>query len=102
MKKYTMCIGLNDQDTKRQEIQTVDAYKIVMNIFASTTGGATVYEGQGCYTHDDGTIVIEKSLIAFIFTDDDAAIRQAAEMVKAALNQESVAVEVAEVNSMFI
>lgn len=39
MRKYIMSIGLNDKDTKQQEISLLDAYKVVMNIFASTTGG---------------------------------------------------------------
>mgnify|MGYP003571276277 CR=1 FL=1 len=102
MKKYMLSIGLNDKDSKRQEVGTLDAYKIVMNIFAATTGGATVHEGMGCYTHDNGDVVIEKSLIAYVYTDDDAAIRDAVMQIKTALNQEAIAVESMETNSMFI
>ena len=102
MKKYIMSIGLNDKDTKQQEISLLDAYKVVMNIFASTTGGATVHEGMGCYTHENGDVVIEKSLIAYIYTDDNDSVLEAANAIKTALNQEAVALESIESNSMFI
>ena len=102
MKKYMLSIGLNDKDSKRQEVGTLDAYKIVMNIFAATTGGATVHEGMGCYTHDNGDVVIEKSLIAYIYTEDHDKVLEAAEAIKTALNQEAVALESIESNSMFI
>lgn len=32
MRKLTLMIGLNDKDTKQQEITTLDAYKVVGNI----------------------------------------------------------------------
>ena len=102
MIKTTMCIGLLDKVTKIQEINTIDAFKIVANIFAETTGGATITEGTGVYTHDDGTIVIEKSLVCFIYGATKEQITKAADMIKIALNQESVAVEMSESNSFFI
>ena len=67
MIKTTICIGLLDKDTKRQEITTLDAFKVAANIFAETTGGATITEGTGVYTHDDGTIVIEPTLVCVIY-----------------------------------
>lgn len=47
MKKYTMFIGLNDKDSKIQEITTIDAYKIIMRIVKD----CTIQESKGCYTH---------------------------------------------------
>ena len=101
MTKTTICIGLLDQDTKHQEITTIDAFKIEANIFAQTTGGATITEGTGVYTHDDGTVVIEPTLICVIYGSGQATIEKAASMAKVALNQESVAIEVCESNSRF-
>lgn len=102
MKKFTLYIGLNDQKTKHQEITTIDAYKITSNIFAATTGGATITEAMGVYTHDNGDIVIEPSLRCEIFGADIEQIYTAAEQIKTALNQESIALEESEVNSRFI
>lgn len=101
MKKTTMCIGLLDKDTKCQEINTIDAFKIVSNIFASTTGGVTITEGMGVYTHDDGEVIIEKTLVCVIYGGDDCAIEEAATMIKTALNQEAVTIETCESNSRF-
>ncbi len=33
MTKYTLYIGLNDKGTKKQEIQTLEAFKVSANIF---------------------------------------------------------------------
>ena len=32
IKKFTLYLGLNDKDTKRQEVSTIEAYKIITNI----------------------------------------------------------------------
>ena len=91
--KYVLYCGLNDQDTKTQEISTLDAYKIACNIFVEVTGGATITEAKGVYTHDDGTIVVETTLRCEVFGAELVQIRKAAEMLKVAFNQESVAME---------
>lgn len=101
MKKYVMCVGLLDKDTKTQEINTLDAFKVVSNIFAQTTGGATITEGRGVYTHHDGTVVVEVTLVCTIYGADIEQIREAADAIKVALNQESVAIEESESNSSF-
>lgn len=41
--KFNLYIGLNDKDTKQQEILTTDAYKIVGGI----VGDCTITEGKG-------------------------------------------------------
>ena len=101
MKKFTMCIGLLDKDTKKQEINTIDAFKVASNIFEQTKGGATITEGRGVYTHHDGTIVIEPTLVCTIYGAEMQNIKEAADALKVALNQESVAIEETESNSIF-
>ncbi len=102
MTKHTLYIGLHDQKTKRQEITTIDAYKIISNIFAQTTGGATITEAMGVYTYNDGTVAIEPSLRCEIFGADSEQVYAAVKQIKVALNQESIALEETEVNSRFI
>ena len=101
MTKYTLYIGLNDKDTKRQEIQTIEAFKICSNIFKATTGAATISEATGIYTHDDGSgeIVIEKTLRCEITMTTHEKIIEAAEMIKKALNQESILIETADIET---
>ena len=101
MKKFVMCVGLLDKDTKAQEVNTLDAFKVASNIFAQTTGGATITEGRGVYTHNDGTIVIEPTLVCTIYGGNIADVKAAADALKIALNQESVAIEETESNSIF-
>lgn len=102
MIKTTLCVGLLDKDTKHQEVNTLDAYKVAANIFAATTGGATITEGTGVYTHDDGTVIIEPTLVCVIYGCEDKDIMKAADQLKVALNQESIAMEQCESNSRFI
>ena len=101
MKKFVMCVGLLDKDSKRQEVNTIDAFKVASNIFASTTGGATITEGRGVYTHEDGTVVIEPTLVCTIYGANLQTVKTAADALKVALNQESVAIEETESNSIF-
>lgn len=101
MTKTTICVGLLDKDSKQQEVNTLDAYKVAANIFAATTGGATITQGTGVYTHDDGEIVIEPTLVCVVYGSDVATIEKAAAQLKVALNQESVAIETVESNSRF-
>lgn len=101
MKKFIMCVGLLDKDTKKQELNTIDAFKVASNIFAQTTGGATITEGRGVYTHNDGTVIIEPTLVCTVYGGDIKDIKAAADALKVALNQESVAIEETESNSIF-
>lgn len=102
MKKYTVYIGLNDQDSKVQIITTENALTLAENIFCEYCGGATLTTGRGVYTHDDGQKVIENTIIAAVFGCELESVKRAALECKRALNQESVALECYEVESNFI
>lgn len=102
MMKCTLFIGLNDKDSKHQEITTLDAYKTASNIFCQHTGGATISEAVGVYTHSDGTIITETSLRCEIYGAEMSAIMRAANELKAAFNQESILIETVETASNFI
>jgi len=102
MVKYTFYVGLNDKKSKVQEIGTVDAFKIAGNLFAGLTGGATIHEARGVYTHDDGSIIIENSLICDVFGDlSEEQKNDVAGMLCAAFNQESIIIEETETKSDF-
>lgn len=102
MKKHTLYLGLNDQTTKRQEISTIEAYKMVSNILAADFGGGTIYEAQGVYRHEDGTVVFEKTLRIEILFAEDEQIEQLVKELKKLFNQESVAVQVEEIYSQLM
>lgn len=94
MKKITLLIGLNDKDTKRQEIQFTVAMGILADYIAHNIGFGTLSQAAGVYTHDDGATVQETSIRAEFFTDDVEKILEFARFAKSTLNQESVAMEV--------
>ena len=96
MKKVTMYIGLNDKDSKIQEISTIEAYKIVNRVL----NDCTIVEGKGKYTHTDGTITTEATLIVTVFDfDNKFNIKDTCDKLKLILNQESIAVSVENINS---
>ena len=99
MTKYTLYIGLNDKDTKRQEIETVEAYKLVQRELVKKVGGGTIYSATGIYTHDDGSIVIEPTLRVEIFHDSKKDIKDLADDYKKILNQESIIIQTENVSS---
>ena len=94
--KYTLYIGLNDKNSKVQEISTVDAYKIV----GALVGDCTIQEARGLYTHQDGTQVLETTLVVQVIDFAGTLnVRPVVETLKTALNQESIAVICETVNS---
>lgn len=102
MTKYTLYIGLNDKDTKQQNIDTFEASKIVQNVLTDKTGGGTIFQATGVYKHDDGTVIIENTLRVEIVAAAVDAVRAAIEIIKTALNQESVILQTEKIQSVFI
>lgn len=92
MEKITMYLWLNDKDSKLQNYGTVEAYKICMNLVGDFFGGGTISEWQGFFKHEDGTIVIEKSLIITTMTDKNHV--EFIQNLKKTFNQESIMVEI--------
>lgn len=93
MDKFIMYLGLNDKDTKTQKIDTIEAYKTCEHILLHYTGGATIFEANGIYKHDDGTFTTEKTLrIELLFTTEDT-VKAIAEQLKKTFNQESIAIQ---------
>ena len=97
-KKFALYVGLNDKDTKVQEISTLDAYRIC----SKAIGDCSIQELTGFYTHNDGQAVIEKTLKIEIFGETPDEIRKIADFIKLALNQESIIIEETIVSSEFI
>lgn len=102
MVKYTVYMGLFDKDSKRQEYDTITAYKMIQNIATKTFDGATISEANGIYKHDNGDIVVEPTIrIELLFTDLET-VKGFCNELKGMFNQESIVLQVEEVNSMLI
>ena len=87
MEKFILYLGLNDKDTKKQEINTIEAYKIVNNVVNNYCDGATIYECQWIYKHDNGEIVFEKTLKIELMFVDRLTVVSIVKDLKKALNQ---------------
>ena len=104
MTRYTLTIGLFDKDTKRQKISTDIAIRIVSDLVVNVIGYGTIHTGNGIYTHNNGSIVIEPSLVFFVDGEKDLKnkVKTLAWQIKKALNQESVMLEETAVKMEFI
>lgn len=101
--KYTLYVGLNDKDSKQQEITTIDAYKIIVNVCKNSgLDGFTLTEATGFYIHNDGEITTEKSIKIEVLFVDDKTINNIIKQLKTILNQESVVKQVEEVTSELV
>lgn len=99
IKKFTLYLGLNDKDTKVQQISTLEAYKIVSNLISADFGGGTIFEAKGIYKHEDGTIVTETTLRIELLFAEEIQVKELVCTLKKLFNQESVAVQQEVINS---
>lgn len=99
MKTIKFFLWLNDQTTKQQEINTVNAYKIAMNMIGSYFGGWTIEEWKGFFKHEDWSIVIENTLIITTATDLD--YKDFVKDLKRTFNQESIMIQEINCNTLF-
>ena len=103
MLKFTVIAGLNDKDSKKQEITTEEAYNRIINIlYINEIEGATFTDVKGVYIHRDGTAVFENSIkIELLFITEKQA-RTVADQIRNFLNQEAVVLEIINIDSELI
>lgn len=101
MIKYIMSIGLNDKDTKKQEMETATAWDTIIQVLqANAIEGATVYEARGIYKLEaENTARVE--ILDFNGDSYDNIISAITDL-KTALNQECIALETVETNSVLL
>lgn len=94
MSTVNLYIGLNDKDTKRQEITNLDAKTEISRIlFKYFPNGFTLQECQGMYKHKDGTVVCENTIKVIILDCNYINSLAAVDHLKRKLNQECIAIE---------
>lgn len=89
-------VGLHDKDTKKQEIKTKKAYKIINNLLFKKyrLQGATLQDAKGTYLHSDGSnaLVEEQTISIILLFIDDLTVNNIVADLKSMLNQESILV----------
>lgn len=88
--KTMLAVGLFDKDTKKQEIQTEQAFNIVNKCLMENVEGATVYLGNGIYKHIDKTLVCEPNIIVLLYDVDKKTIDNIINKLCKLLNQECI------------
>ena len=108
----TIYVGCNDKETKTQILSDERILSVINETVKTCYEGFTVTECVGYFTHEDGTTLTEKSFKIELFpylsnlTRADKyqfAIKQICEILKTALNQESILVSIQEdIKTFFI
>lgn len=103
MKKFTIIAGLNDKDTKKQEITIEEAYNRIVNVlYINSVEGATFTEAKGLYIHRNGEAVFENSIKIELLFIEESTVKTICNQLKIALNQEAVVLEVVNLESDLI
>ena len=100
--RYTISVGLNDKDTKAPRDTFERAGVEIAGRFAQIEQGATITKGTGVYKHEDGTAVIEDTVIITVIDFDGRfgqIMGEFIDKIKRDYNQESVAVMIDKVVS---
>lgn len=98
--EYTLYVGLNDKDTKKQEVSNEFALNTINRILLNEgITDKTVQNALGVYTHNNGTTTTENSLILTMFFVERIQLIRAIEKIKIVLNQESIILKEQKVKS---
>ena len=92
--KFTLYVGLNDKDSRKQEITTQKAKNIISKTLADNgIEVATFLGAEGIYTYiTDNKTEKENSFKIEILFANQKQIKNAVDTIKQKLNQESIAV----------
>lgn len=99
MKKFTIYLGLNDKDTKIPKYPTESGREIAQSLAAQHVGAATTSICHGVYTHDSGEIVLENTVRIELLMVEKDTVKKFVDILKTTFNQESVLVEITDIDS---
>lgn len=71
---YCLYFGLTDKDTGKQELTMEEAKDIAIPLFIEAGSGYTVYEAEGGFAKEDGTVVQNDTLVFDSTHGDEQAI----------------------------
>lgn len=87
---YCLYFGLYDKGAGKQVLTMDEAKDILIPLFVEAGSGYTVYEAEGGYATEDGTIIQNDTLVFDSVHGSDQSVISLIEKAKAALNIESV------------
>lgn len=91
IKKDVLFIGLNDKNTKKQEISNKKAYQIICKTLKNQgLDGFTISQNKGVYIHQNGDVTEENTYKIEIVFASDLQINNIIKELKTLLNQETI------------
>ena len=104
IEKFTLYVGLNDKNTRKQELTKEQAKRKISRILANNNiEGATFLDAQGIYTYitDKSTETENTFKIELLFVNKKQ-VKKAIEQIKTELNQETIAIVTEKIASALI
>lgn len=98
MIQHTLYIGLNDKDTKQQEVTK----EYVIDRLDYYFDAYTLIEANGRYKYNNDFIQNEVTLIVIVCEYDDVDIKTIANQLKVDINQECIMIVAQELDVHFI
>lgn len=92
-KEYVFYVGLNDKDTNQQEIETEWAKKKLQELLLKYSKGYTLYEAEGGWLGDNGTLFTETTLVCTVKNVDEENIKPIMDEMLKEFNQECILFE---------
>ncbi|MCR4949740.1 MAG: DUF3574 domain-containing protein [Solobacterium sp.] len=102
MKQTTIYIGLNDQDTKKQEHETSKYLSVLKRVCVSYKVPFSVQLIQGGYIHENGEYTEENTLVLSLIGVERELIEEIAKDLCVFFHQESVLITSDEVETYSI
>ena len=99
MTKTDIYIGLNDQDTKKQEFQTEKYVSILKNVCISYRVPFSFNLIQGGYIHESGEYTQENTLVLSLIGVERQTVEEIARDLCVFFHQESVLITCGEIQS---
>lgn len=94
--RYTLYIGLNDQDTTIQEIETAKAKTLIDDICAQYVEGFTSFKAEGAWLNDD-MLIYEQTWVYEFVDAEEQEIKAIMDELLIALNQACILMEKEEI-----
>lgn len=99
--KYTLYIGTNDKDTYQPVMEFDECLKKVTEISTKYTDGCTIYEANGYWKDDSGTITKERTIACILEDINLENVHKICDEVIITLNQNSILIETSNVITTF-
>ena len=91
--EYVLFVGLNDKDTRKQEISDDEAIATIKRVLKKYIDGYSLVNAQGALIDDSGYEINENTIVCYVNGVNEKTIHSIADELIEVLNQESILIK---------